>query len=261
MFDSSSYSKNQDRLLKHEVADLFFAEVVELARKHGWVSDDHFSVDGTLIEAWASMKSFRPKDDQRGPGGGNAWMDFKGEKRTNETHASTTDPEAKLLRKGPGKEARLCFAGHATMENRNGLCVLFDVTPAVGAPESQVAIEQIVDLHNRGFTPKTVGGDKGYHTKEFVAGAREHGVVPHPARKQGQKTLHVLLTAAHAISQKLRKRIEEIFGWSKTTGCFRKSRYRGVERTHAQGQYVVAACNLVRMAKLMVQGPPQAARA
>lgn len=261
VFDSSTYSKNQARLLQHEVADLFFSEVVELARQHGWVSDDHFSVDGTLIEAWASMKSFRPKGTDQGPGGGNAWMDFKGEKRRNDTHESTTDPEAKLVRKGPGKEARLCFGGHATMENRNGLCVLFDVHPAVGAPESAVAVEQMTELHNRGFKPKTVGADKGYHTAEFVEGLREQDIVPHPARKDGQKTLHVLLTLAHAISQKLRKRIEEIFGWTKTTGCFRKSRYRGVERTHAQGQYVVATWNLVRMAKLLGGGPPQTARA
>lgn len=261
VFDASSFSKNQQRLLGHAVADLFFAEVVELARRHGWVSDEHFSVDGTLIEAWASMKSFRPKDDQRGPGGGNAWMDFKGEKRGNGTHASTTDPEAKLVRKGPGREARLCFAGHATMENRNGLCVLFEVQPSVGAPESAVAVGQMGELRNRGFKPKSVGADKGYHTREFVEGAREQGIVPHPARKDGQKTLHVLLTAAHAVSQRLRKRIEEIFGWSKTTGCFRKSRYRGVGRTHAQGQYVVAAWNLVRMARLMAEGPPQPARA
>ena len=261
VFDASTYSKNQERLLKHEVADLFFSEVVNLAKKHGWVSDDHFSVDGTLIEAWASMKSFRPKGDDQGPGDGNGWSDFKGEERSNDTHASTTDPESKLLRKGKGKEARLCFAGHATMENRNGLCVLFDIKPAVGAPESAVAVDQMVELRNRGFKPKTVGGDKGYHTKEFVAGAREHGIVPHPARKVGQKTLHVLLTAAHSASQKVRKRIEQIFGWSKTTGCFRKSRYRGVERTHAQGQYVIASLNLVRMAKLMISGPPTTARA
>lgn len=261
VFDASTYSKNQSRLLTHEVADLFFAEVVELARQHGWVSDDHFSVDGTLIEAWASMKSFRPKGDDQGPGGGNAWMDFKGEKRRNDTHGSTTDAEAKLIRKGPGKEARLCFGGHATMENRNGLCVLFDVKPAVGAPESAVAVDQMIELQNRGFDPKTVGADKGYHTKEFVEGAREQGIVPHPARKEGQKTLHVLLTLAHAASQKVRKRIEEIFGWAKTTGCFRKSRYRGVERTHAQGQYVIATWNLVRMAKLLGGPPPQPARA
>ncbi len=261
VFDATVFSKNQERLLTHEVADLFFAEVVELARRHGWVSDDHFSVDGTLIEAWASMKSFRPKGTDSGPGGGNAWMDFKGEKRTNDTHESTTDPEAKLVRKGPGKEARLCFAGHATMENRNGLCVLFEVKPAVGAPESAVAVEQMTELRNRGFTPKTVGADKGYHTREFVSGVREQEIVPHCARKDGQKTLHVLLTAAHAISQRLRKRIEEIFGWTKTTGCFRKSRYRGVDRSHAQGQYVVAASNLVRMAKLLLGSPPKLARA
>jgi uncharacterized protein YoaH (UPF0181 family) len=261
VFDASTYSKNQERLLTHEVADLFFSEVVELARRHGWVSDDHFSVDGTLIEAWASMKSFRPKGTDQGPGSGNAWMDFKGEQRSNDTHASTTDPEAKLVRKGPGKEARLCFAGHATMENRHGLCVLFDVHPAVGAPESQVAVEQMNELHNRGFDPKTAGADKGYHTEAFVTGLRAQAIVPHPARKDGQRTLHVLLTLAHAISQKARKRIEEIFGWAKTTGCFRKSRYRGVERTHAQGQYVVAACNLVRMARLMLAGPPPPVRA
>ena len=260
VFDASTYSKNQARLLTHEVADLFFAEVVELARRHGWVSDDHFSVDGTLIEAWASMKSFRAKGDDEGPGSGNAWMNFKGEKRSNDTHGSTTDGEARLVRKGPGKEARLCFGAHATMENRHGLCVLFDVHPAVGAPESAVAVEQMRELQNRGFEPKTVGADKGYHTKEFVTGLREKGIVPHPARKDGQKTLHVLLTLAHAISQKVRKRIEEIFGWAKTTGCFRKSRYRGVERTHAQSQYVVATWNLVRMAKLFA-GPPKPARA
>ncbi len=257
----TTFSKNQQRLLAHEVADLFFSEVVQLARRHGWVSDDHFSVDGTLIEAWASLKSFQPKGTDQGPGSGNGWTDFKGQKRTNDTHASTTDPEAKLVRKGDGKEARLCFGGHATMENRHGLCVLFEVQPAVGAPESAVAVEQMTELHNRGFTPQTVGADKGYHTHEFVEGLRARKIVPHCARKERQRTLHVLLTAAHAGSQRLRKRIEEIFGWAKTTGGFRKSRYRGVERTHAQGQYVVAAWNLVRMAKLRLTAPPTTARA
>lgn len=261
VFDASTYSKNQVRLLTHKVADLFFFEIVELARRHGWVSDEHFSVDGTLIEAWASMKSFRPKGDEQGPGGGNRWQDFKGEQRCNDTHQSTSDPEAKLIRKGSGKEARLCFAGHASMENRHGLCVLFDVKPAVGAPESSVAVEHMAELQDRGFDPKSAGGDKGYHTEAFVQGARALGVVPHPARKDGMKTLHVLLTLAHAASQKVRKRIEEIFGWAKTTGCFRKSRYHGVERTHAQGQYVIATWNLVRMAKLMSVSPPTPARA
>jgi transposase len=261
VFDASTYSKNQTRLLQHAVADLFFAEIVDLAKAKGWVSDDHFSVDGTLIEAWASLKSFKPKGTDQGPGSGNGWTDFKGEKRTNDTHESTTDPEAKLVRKGPGKEARLCFAGHATMENRNGLCVLFQVKPAVGAPESAVAVAQLQELQERGLRPKSVGADKGYHTEKFVTGLRDQGIVPHPARKDGQKTLHVLLTTAHAASQKVRKRIEEIFGWGKTTGCFRKSRYRGVERSHAQGQYVIASWNLVRMAKLMSAGPPEPARA
>lgn len=261
VFDASTYSKNQQRLLTHEVADLFFYEVVEIARRHGWVSNDHFSVDATLIEAWASMKSFKPKGTDEGPGSGNNWTDFKDEKRRNDTHESTTDREAKLVRKGPGKEARLSFAGHATMENRHGLCVLFEVRPAVGAPESQVAVEQAVELRNRGFKPKSNGGDKGYHTAAFVTGMRELGIVPHPALKAGQKTLRVVCTAAHAASQKVRKRIEEIFGWAKTTGCFRKSRYRGVERTHAQGQYVVAAWNLVRMTKLLVSSPPGTMRA
>ena len=215
VFDASTYSKNQARLLEHRVADLFFYEVVELARKHGWVSNDHFSVDGTLIEAWASLKSFRPKGEDQGPGSGNAWTNFKGEKRRNDTHESTSDAEAKLVRKGPGEEARLCFAGHATMENRHGLCVLFDVKPAVGAPESAVAVEQAIELYNRGFKPKTNGADKGYHTQEFVTGMRELEIVPHPARKAGQKSLRVICTAAHAASQKVRKRIEEIFGWAK----------------------------------------------
>lgn len=261
VFDASTFSKNQARLLAHEVADLFFAEVVEVARRHNWVSNDHFSVDATLIEAWASLKSFKPKGTDQGPGSGNSWTDFKGEKRGNATHESTTDAEAKLVRKGPGKEARLSFAGHATMENRHGLCVRFEVQPAVGAPESQVAVGQAVELRNRGFKPKTTGGDKGYHTAEFVTGMRELGIVPHPALKAGQKSLRVVCTAAHAASQKVRKRIEEIFGWTKTTGGFRKSRYRGVERTHAHGQYVVATWNLVRMAKLMMSGPPHTARA
>src|ERR1700689_985263 len=146
VFDPSTFSQNQEWLLRHEVADLFFAEVVALAKKHGWVSNDHFSVDGTLIQAWASIKSFKPKGSGKGPGAGNPWTNFKGEKRSNDTHESTTDPQAKLIRKGPGQEARLCFAGHATMENRNGLCVMFEVRSAVGEPESEVAVDQAVEL-------------------------------------------------------------------------------------------------------------------
>ena len=261
VFDASTFSQNQARLLRHAVADLFFSEVVSLAKQHGWVSNDHFSVDGTLIQAWASIKSFKPKGTGKGPGAGNPWTDFKGEKRRNDTHASTTDPEAKLIKKGPGQEARLCFAGHATMENRHGLCVLFEVRSATGEPEAEVAVEQAVELKNRGFRIKSIGGDKNYHTAGFVAGVREHGIAPHPALCDHRARMGIRRSAAYTVSQRLRKRIEEIFGWAKTVGGFRKSRYRGVERSHAAGQYVIAALNLLRMAKLLIADPPQMARA
>jgi transposase len=256
VFDASSFSQNQQRLLQHEVADEFFAQVVALAREGGWVSDEHFSVDATLIQAWASMKSFRAKNDKNSVGTGNPWSDFSGQGRKNDTHESTTDPEAKLMRKGWGQESRLCFAGHATMENRHGLCVLFQVKPAVGAPESRVAVEQARLLKQRGFRPKTIGADRGYHTGGFIEGMREQGVTPHPALMRNHRRLGVVVNAAHRTSQKMRKRIEEIFGWSKTVGGFRQTRYRGVERTHAAGQYVVATLNLLRLAKLQALAPP-----
>jgi len=261
VFDHSTFSQNQGRLLAHQAADLFFAEVVWLAKEKGWVSDEHFSVDATLIEAWASLKSFKPKGTDRGPGDGNNWTDFKGESRRNDTHVSTTDPEAKLVRKGIGREAKLCFAGHAAMENRNGLCVLFEIKPAAGAPESEVAVGQLGELQARGFDPRSAGADRAYHTRRFVEGSRDLGVVPHPAPDDRRKTMSVHIhSRAHAASQRIRRRIEEIFGWSKTTGCFRKSRYRGVDRTHAAAQYVVTAWNLLRMARLSL-GPPALARA
>jgi transposase len=261
VFDHSTFSQNQARVLQHKVADLFFAEVVWFAKAKHWISDQHFSVDATLIESWASLKSFKKKDSDEGPGDGNSWSDFKGESRKNDTHESTTDPEAKLVRKGNGREARLCFAGHATMENKNGLCVLFEVRPAVVAPEAKVAVEQVKELQERGFDPRSLGADRGYCSRGFIEGVRNRGVTPHPAACAQRRTLGVRIRSnAYALSQKARRRIEEIFGWSKTTGCFRKSRHRGVERTHAAGQYVVAACNLVRMAKLSL-GPPVFARA
>jgi transposase len=261
VFDHSTFSQNQARLLQHKAADLFFAEVVWLAQARGWVSDEHFSVDATLIEAWASLKSFKPKGTDGGTGTGNGWTDFKGERRTNDTHASTTDAEAKLVRKGDGREAKLGFAAHAAMENRHGLCVLFEVTPAVDQPESQVAVRQITELQQRGFAPRTVGADRGYCTRGFIEGLRGQGVVPHPAPLRDRRLLGVKVRSrAHRFSQRCRRKIEEIFGWAKTTGCFRKTRYRGVERTHAAAQYVVAACNLIRMARLSL-GPPTLARA
>jgi len=261
-FDASTFSQNQKRLIQHEVADLFFHEVVELARAQKWVSNEHFTVDGTLIEAWASAKSFRPKNEPpRGPGAGNPWSEFAGKPRKNDTHASTTDPEAKLVRKSDGDKARLCFGAHAVMENRNGLCVLLSVRNAVGEPESAVAVDGVIELRNRGFTPKSVGADRGYHTETFIEELREEKIAPHPALMDSRHARGVKRNATWRASQKVRKRIEEIFGWMKTTGNFRKTRYRGVERTHAAAQYVAAACNLVRMAKLMITAPPKMAGA
>lgn len=258
-FDHSTFSQNQKRLLQHKVADLFFAEVVWLAKNRGWVSDQHFSVDATLIEAWASLKSFRPKKDKgdkNDPGDGNRWADFKGEKRRNDTHESTTDPEAKLVRKGDGREAKLAFAGHAAIENRHGLCVLFEVKSALGS-DADTAVKQIAELQQRGLHPRTVGGDRGYCSRNFIEGLRDQTVVPHPAPMTGRRMLGVKIRSkAHQLSQKCRRKIEEIFGWAKTTGCLRKSRYLGIERTHAAAQYVVAACNLIRMARLAL-GPPK----
>jgi transposase len=258
VFDGSTFSKSQERLLAHRVDDLFFSEAVKLARRRGWGSDKHFSVDATLIEAWASMKSFKPKGSS---GTGNPWTDFKGEKRSNDTHASTTAPETKLMSKEPGREARLSFAGHAAMKNRHGLCVLFEVHLAVGAPVPTVAVDQTIELRNRGFDPKSVGADNEYHTAEFVQELRTQHVVPHPACNGEANTMRLVCTAAYLASQKVRKRIEELFGRGKTIGCFRKSRYRGLARTHAAAQYVFAACNLVRMAKLWISDPPASTRA
>lgn len=259
-FDHSTFSQNQGRLLRHKVADLFFAEVVWLARNRGWVSDQRFSVDATLIESWASLKSFKPKKDKDDRGDGNGWADFKGQQRRNETHESTTDPEAKLVRKGDGREAKLAFSGHAAMENRHGLCVLFEVKSAVGS-DAETAVKQMVELQQRGILPGTVGADRGYCSRPFIEGLRHNGIVPHPAPLAGRRLLGVKVRSnAHRLSQVCRRKIEEIFGWTKTTGCFRKSRYVGIERTHAAAQYVVAACNLVRMARLSL-GPPKLARA
>lgn len=180
-FDASTFSQNQKRLIQHEVADLFFHEVVELARAQKWISNEHFTVDGTLIEAWASMKSFKPKSDHSGPGAGNPWSDFSGKPRKNDTHASTTDPQAKLVRKNDGDKARLCFGAHAVMENRSGLCVLLQVRNAIGEPESSVAVDGMIELRNRGFNPTSVGADRGYHTETFIEELREENIEPHPA--------------------------------------------------------------------------------
>jgi IS5 family transposase len=265
-FDSSTFSKNQQRLLEHQVADEFFAEVVGVLKARGLLSEEHFSVDGTLIEAWASLKSFRSKDERdQGPKDGNGWGDFSGQHRSNETHESTTDPEAKLLKKGAGKEAKLCFTGHAVMENRHGFCVSLEVTPSVGVTESQMALEQLKHLQAEGFSPTSVGADKGYHNGPFVAGCREEAIRAHVATVKGRKTAgldgRTTRSTGYKMSQTLRKRAEQIFGWMKTVGGMRRSRYRGAERTDAACKWVVAALNLLRLAKLSVAPPSSLVRA
>lgn len=257
--DHSTFSRNRERLLGHDVAGEFFRGVVELARRERLMSDEHFTVDGTLIEAMASLKSFRPKgedkDDGGGPGDpGNRWVDFHGEKRSNETHESKTDPEAKLMRKGQGKEAKLSFSAHALMENRNGLLVDFRVGEANGRAEREIAL-QMIDEALPGDGPITLGADKGYDTQDFVASCRARHVVPHVAQNQharrrsavdGRTTRH----AGYAVSQRIRKRVEEIFGWAKTTANFRRTRFRGRLRTQLAAYFVGAAYNLLRIAKL-----------
>ena len=238
-FDPTVFTKNRERLLKHRVGQALFDEVVLEADRKGLLSDEHFTVDGTLIEAAASLKSFKPKDGnppkttEDDPG--NPSVDFHGERRSNATHQSTTDPEARLLRKGKGKEAKLVFMAHALMENRHGLLV--------------------DQAKERGFHPKTLGGDKGYDTGDCVAVLRRRGVTPHVAQNtsgrssaiDGRTTRH----PGYAISQRIRKRVEEIFGWMKTVGGFRRTRYKGLDRTGLAGYLVATAYNLVRMTKLL----------
>jgi transposase len=269
VFDASALSKNQERLLTHQVARIFFGCVVDRAAAEGWVSNEHFSVDGTLIDAWASMKRFRPKDEKPpadDPGPSNRWVDFHGEKRGNDTHQSHTDPEARLLRKGKGREAKLCFGAHALMENRNGLCVDLRVTSATETTESRAATDMLTDQRElQGRDPKSVGADKGYHNKGFVEDCREAGIKPHVATVKDRRTHgldgRTLTSKGYETSQRIRKRIEEIFGWMKTTGGFRKTRYRGIERTQQCGLFTAAAYNLVRMARLGAGPPPAAAPA
>ena len=264
-FNHSVFSKNYERVLSTEVARLFFVEVYELSREEDWASDEHFSADGTLIEAWASAKSFRPKDGQADgkddSEGGNAFkpsnpeVDFKGEKRTNKTHGSRTDPESVLYRKGPGKEAKLCFGAHALMENRNGLLASIDMYNPIESSEPTEALKQMEGLSGMGQgEPKTVGADKGYHTKAFVGQCREKGAKPHVACVKNRKTagLDGRTTGAqgYQASQRIRKRIEEIFGWMKTVGLYRKTRYRGIEKNQSWVHFLGATYNLVRMANL-----------
>ncbi len=259
-FDASTFSQNQERLLQHAVAPRFFDAVVGLARSEGLLSDEHFTVDGTLIEAWASLKSVQPIDPPAPStppdDPGNPTVNFRGERRTNATHRSTTDPEARLARKGKGKEAKLSFGGHVLMENRHGLCVDLCVTSATETTEPRAASALLTRQARRGVRPTTVGGDKGYHTTAFVRCLRRRRIRPHVAQVTGRRTPGLdQRTTRHPgyhVSQRIRKRIEEIFGWVKTIGGLRKTRYRGIERTQQAFHWVASAYNLLRMSRVML---------
>jgi transposase len=252
VWDPTVFSKNRDRLLDGDVAQAFFTEVLELAREHQLLSDEHFTVDGTLLEAWAGQKSFKRKDAPSSDpptDTGNADVDFRGEPRSNATHESTTDPEARLFKKAKGQEAKLAYLGHVLMENRNGLVVDTRVTQATGTAERDAAEAMLQE--RRG----TVGTDKAYDTRDFVQAARAAGVTPHVAQNQtnrrsaidGRTTRH----RGYAISQTKRKRVEEIFGWGKTIGLLDKLRHRGVDRVGWVFTFTAAAYNLVRIRNLI----------
>lgn len=260
-FNHSTFSANRERLMEHDVAKQFFAAVVKQARDARLMSDEHFSVDGTLIDAWASMKSFRPKGEEPGDkppsegGGSNGWMNFKGEKRSNATHESTTDPEAKLYKKSKGQEARLRFMGSGLMENRNGLLVDIRIGKADGTEERRSA-KTMLDETVPGTKRITLGGDKGYDTADFISDCRDRNVTPHVAmneKRSGGSAIdeRTRRHEGYRISQVIRKRAEEIFGWCKTVGNFRRTRYRGIKKNQLAAYLVGAAYNLVRMVRLM----------
>src|SRR6478752_1712569 len=257
-WDHSVFSKNRERLLEGDIAAKLLSGVLAHPRVKRLLSTEHFSVDGTLIEAWASMKSFRPKDGSDEPpadgDGRNREADFHGEKRSNDSHASTTDPEARLYRKGPGKEAKLCFMGHALMENRNGLVVDACVTPADGHAE-RVAALHMIEPHADRPQAITLGADKAYDAEDFVNELRSMKVTPHVAQNtsgrssaiDGRTTRH----AGYAVSQRIRKRIEEAFGWIKMVAGLEQTKFRGCDRVAWAFSFVATAYNLTRLPKLL----------
>ena len=254
VWNATVFTKNRERLLRGEIARAFFDQVVAQARERGLLSAEHFTVDGTLVEAWASLKSFTRKEEAPGPPDdpGNPTVNFHGERRRNATHASTTDPDARLARKGRGQEAKLCYTGHVVMENRNGLAVGGCVQPAGGHAERAAALELLGALDRERRV--TLGADKGYDTRDFVAAIRLLGVTPHVAQNtthrasaiDGRTTRH----PGYAVSQRRRKRVEEIFGWLKTVGLMRKTRHRGTRRVDWMFTFALAAYNLVRIRNL-----------
>src|SRR5712691_742882 len=254
--DQSNFSRLRERLVKTDLACRFFDAVVSEARKRGLLSDEHFTVDGTLIEAWASTaKSLRRKDGPPSEGGPDdqGLVNFRGERRSNDTHESKTDPEAKLMKKGKGRETKLSYGGHALMENRNGLCVDIEVRSALET-ETEAAKDMLSRQARKRIRPATLGADKGYHTKDFVAHLRKKHIVPHIAEIEGRKTpgLDARTTrhAGYAISQRKRKRVEEIFGWMKAYGGLRRTMARGLARVQLHAYIVGAAYNLLRMSRL-----------
>ena len=262
VWDESVFSKNRDRLLEAEISRAFFQEVLKEADSRSLLSKDHFTVDGTLIEAWAGHKTFQsieagamgknaPSDDP-----GNPTINFHGEKRTNQTHESQTDWQAHLYRKSRGSESKLCYLGHVLMENRNGLAVDAQLTPANGRAERAAAQTMIERLPARAKR-RTLGADKGYDAREFLENIQALGVTPHVARQlhrssgiDGRTTRH----DGYEISQRKRKRVEEIFGWLKTVGLMRKTHFRGADRVGWMFTFSLAAYNLIRIRNLMEAG-------
>jgi transposase len=259
-WDHSVFSKNRDRLLEGEIATKFLAAVLTQPNVRRLLSTEHFSVDGTLVEAWASMKSLKPRHGSGGnepPAGGgrNTEVDFRGEKRRNDTHVSSSDPDAMLYRKGAGMEAKLCFIGHALMENRHGLFVDTRLTRVSGHAERLAALDMIAPRADR---PEalTLGGDKGFDAADFVMELREINVTPHIARNTSRRSAIDGRTTRHpgyAVSQRIRKRIEEGFGWMKTIAGLRKTKYRGIEKVGWAFTLAAAAYNLIRLPKLMAE--------
>ncbi|MCW5979616.1 MAG: IS5 family transposase [Bryobacteraceae bacterium] len=257
VWDVTVFTKNRDRLLAGDVAREFLAAVVSQAETNRLTSDEHFTVDGTLIEAWASLKSFQPKDRQDAPppdDPGNPTVNFHGQKRSNETHESTTDPDAKLARKGNGKEAKLSYSGNLLVENRNGLIVGAELLEANGTAERDAALTMIEEVP--GDHRVTVGADKGYDTADFVSECRNLNATPHVAqndKRRGGSAIDARTTRhpGYEVSQRKRKRIEESFGWLKTIALVRKVRHRGIHKVGWIFTFAAAAYNLVRMRKLL----------
>src|SRR4030095_8429707 len=257
IWDATVFTKNRQRLLEGDIARAFFDRVVAQARQRGLLSDEHFTVDGTLVEAWASLKSFKPTGTPPVPPDdpGNPTVNFHGERRSNATHVSTTDPDARLFRKGDAHEAKLYYQGHVLMENRHGLAVDGSLTPATGFAEREQALVMAARLPTRARVK--LGADKSYDTRAFVAGLRGLAVTPHVAQNITKRASAIdRRTTRHAgylASQRRRKRIEEIFGWLKMVGLLRKTRHRGVARVGWMFTFGLAVYNLVRMRRLVAQ--------